>query len=142
MVTRNFDAGNNFSRGTNDADVINGGPGNDFLIGGALNDRLFSPEDMGDTLIGAEGNDELRGGPGDDLIYGNINNDPDDSEGPDNRDQIKGGAGDDTIKILVFSVHRTFQMDGSYAVNNNTTGSEGELTVTFIKVAARPLWSI
>lgn len=56
--------------------VINGGDGDDHLIGSTLND----------TLIGGVGNDSLRGGGGDDFLDGN-----------DGDDTLNGGSGNDTL---------------------------------------------
>ena len=58
------------------ASVLDGGAGNDKLLGGA------GP----DTLIGGEGNDHLAGGGGRDLLFGG-----------DNTDYLGGGAGDDLL---------------------------------------------
>ena len=56
--------------------VINGGDGDDVIVGSSLND----------TIYGGAGNDSVRGGAGNDLI---------DGEGGD--DTLNGGAGDDTL---------------------------------------------
>lgn len=105
MVERNFGAGNNFFRGTENPDTLRGGLGNDFLIGQAIDENtLFAIFDEdgndADLLEGGPGNDELRGGDGNDTILGGTSGvrvDPDDPQGLNDRDQIKGGAGDDSL---------------------------------------------
>jgi Ca2+-binding RTX toxin-like protein len=68
--------------GTNFADNINGGGGNDILNGGAGND----------ILKGAAGNDILNGGTGDDTITGGLG-----------IDVVNGGEGIDTLTDADFS---------------------------------------
>jgi uncharacterized protein (TIGR03118 family) len=50
-------------------DRLVGGGGNDILLGGPGNDRLFGRHGR-DILIGGDGQDKLNGGPGDDLLIG------------------------------------------------------------------------
>lgn len=64
---------------------LDGGLGNDTLIGAALNDKLYGGSGN-DTVSGGAGNDSLFGGDGNDTISGGAGN-----------DTIYGEAGDDTI---------------------------------------------
>ena len=41
MVERNFGAGNNFFRGTDEPDTLKGGLGNDFLIGQGIDENTL-----------------------------------------------------------------------------------------------------
>jgi Ca2+-binding RTX toxin-like protein len=76
-------AGNDwiFARGGND--VVNGGDGKDVLIGGAGNDILH----------GDAGNDLIEGSTGDDQIFGDAGDDR--LDGGPGKDKIDGGAGTD-----------------------------------------------
>jgi Ca2+-binding RTX toxin-like protein len=75
-------------------DVIGGLGGNDTLIGGAGNDVVFAGtghdvvlgQGDNDRLFGEEGNDALFGGDGADSLQGGIGN-----------DTIMGGTGDDVL---------------------------------------------
>jgi hypothetical protein len=65
--------------------LIDGGPGNDVLLGGLGRDRLLGGPD-GDTIAGGEGDDLLKGGEGDDGVIGFAGN-----------DRIYGGPGGDAL---------------------------------------------
>lgn len=79
--------------GTEEADSLNGGPGNDTINGLGGNDNLKGgPGD--DVINGGEGNDELIGGPGDDELNGDAGDDVL-IAGPGN-DLLNGGEGADT----------------------------------------------
>ncbi len=114
-------AGNDFWRGTSNADRVNSGNGNDILslgagadtvyggggndlifgergrdslIGGAGNDTIFGGEDR-DIVHGWSGDDLIFGGSGHDGLYGNQGNDT--IFGGDGNDYICGGSGRDVI---------------------------------------------
>jgi Ca2+-binding RTX toxin-like protein len=84
---------------------LNGGDGNDLLLGGAYadlllgnagNDTLFGGRGN-DTLRGNDGNDYLNGGPGADQTFGDAGNDQ--LFSVDNTpDTLDGGAGFDRAK--------------------------------------------
>ena len=77
--------GDDSVKGSQSANTIYGGNGNDFLDGGAGNDSLYG--DLGnDTLKGGKGNDQLDGGDGNDVIYGG-----------QGKDTLTGGNGSDTF---------------------------------------------
>jgi Ca2+-binding RTX toxin-like protein len=108
-----------------DADILNGGDGqdillgdswsrefpfvensiggNDLLNGGADNDFIAGQagrdtmygESGEDQLVGGEGNDVIRGGTGNDSIAGGRGNDQ--VDGQDGDDMIRGEDGDDTL---------------------------------------------
>lgn len=87
-------AGNDYVHGGADSDTINGGLGNDSLIGSGGND----------VLSGGTGRDQLNGGAGNDRILGNGGNDKliggagsDVLNGHGGRDRLIGGKGDDTM---------------------------------------------
>lgn len=76
-------------------DTIKGGDGNDTLNGGTGNDQLYG--DAGnDLLLGGAGNDYLSGGAGNDSLSGGAGNDS--LDGGAGHDTLNGGAGADTIK--------------------------------------------
>lgn len=77
--------GNDTVIGQNQNDFLYGGKGNDSLLGGAGNDAI-SGGDGNDTLRGGNGNDWLYGDAGDDLLVGGRG-----------ADTINGGAGNDRI---------------------------------------------
>ena len=60
-------------------------PGNDTIIGGEGDDKIYGEEGT-DTLSGGEGNDTIDGGEGDDIITTGTGN-----------DSVDGGEGSDTI---------------------------------------------
>ncbi|MGY6273681.1 choice-of-anchor K domain-containing protein, partial [Achromobacter denitrificans] len=60
--------------GTDRADTLIGGTGDDFLYGGAGNDALHGGAGN-DTLYGGDGNDRLHGGPGNDILIGGAGSD-------------------------------------------------------------------
>lgn len=74
-------------RGSDLADVIDGGGGNDYIYADAGDDTV-SGGDGNDNLDGGVGNDTLDGGDGRDEIYGG-----------DGNDILYGGAGDDIYLI-------------------------------------------
>ncbi|MET1077325.1 MAG: calcium-binding protein [Pseudomonas sp.] len=86
--------------------LLQGGEGNDSLLGYATDDLLTGllgndtlSGDLGnDWLQGGEGNDYLRGGAGNDLLQGDGGNDEMRGEGGDDRYQV-----DSTLDILVES---------------------------------------
>lgn len=77
--------GNDILRGEAGNDAIYGGAGDDWLYGGDGNDRLFGANGV-DTLNGDAGNDYLDGGAGDDVISGG-----------DGADTVIGGLGRDIM---------------------------------------------
>ena len=70
---------------SDDADVINGGGGNDTLNGAGGDD----------TVAGADGNDRVDGDEGNDILYGGAGNDT--LLGGRGNDQLFGGAGADAL---------------------------------------------
>ncbi|MGV3573127.1 MAG: M10 family metallopeptidase C-terminal domain-containing protein [Ramlibacter sp.] len=85
--------------------TLDGGTGNDYLIGAIGNDLLDGGDDA-DYLSGDAGNDTLRGGLGDDnlsagdgndLLQGGGGADVLASGGADSRDTLEGGDGDDVL---------------------------------------------
>ena len=73
---------------------IQGGSGEDVLIGGAGNDRILGGQ-SDDILIGGGGDDYLHGSTENDLIFGGKGND--DLHGGSDNDTIFGGKGDDNV---------------------------------------------
>ncbi len=79
-------SGKDVINGTNYADNLFAGDGNDLITGGGGNDKLYG--DAGDDrLYGDAGNDTLYGGAGNDMLYGG-----------DGDDKLYGGSGDDVLK--------------------------------------------
>jgi Ca2+-binding RTX toxin-like protein len=83
--------------------VMSGGEGDDIMIGGAANDVL-NGDDGDDFVDGGAGNDILRGGRGRDTLMGGAGDDvldggldDDELSGGRGNDVLKGGAGDDVL---------------------------------------------
>lgn len=84
--TINGGAGNDTILGQDGDDILYGGTGNDHITGFGGDDTAYG-EDGNDTLIGSGGNDILDGGAG-----------ADDLKGRDGDDTLRGGAGNDLIR--------------------------------------------
>jgi Ca2+-binding RTX toxin-like protein len=69
--------------------ILDGGPGNDEVVGYAGDDRIDGG-DGNDTVDGGAGNDEVRAGAGDDVLWGDHYQDP-------GADLLDGGPGTDQI---------------------------------------------
>ena len=96
-------AGDNAIAGSNYADMLWGGEGNDALLGQGGNDLLVGGAGD-DALTGGDGADELYGGEGDDTLDGGADNDylagdagVDTLSGGDGNDVMQAGEGDDTL---------------------------------------------
>jgi Ca2+-binding RTX toxin-like protein len=83
----------------------NGTPGNDTLIGGALNDEMFG-FGGNDSLVGAASTDILDGGAGNDTLSGGVENDlliggagNDRLIGGTGQDEMRGGTGNDEYGV-------------------------------------------
>jgi len=108
--------------GLNDT-VINGGGGNDYILG----DRIISQENGGkntidggggnDVMFGGTGTDFLTGGTGDDVLTGGGGND--NLYGGDGNDVVNAGIGDDLI------------VGGDGAGNDTYNGGDGIDTVKY-----------
>lgn len=86
--------GNDWLSGLGGDDTISGGNGNDTLFGGAGVDTLTGGNGN-DTLDGGEGDDSLDGGNGDDTLSGGAGNDS--LSGGNGNDTLGGGAGNDSL---------------------------------------------
>ena len=78
-------AGNDFVRGSNAAELMNGNSGRDTLIGDCGNDTLRGGQDS-DILYGECADDLLNGNQGNDVAYGGTGN-----------DFVRGGQGSDDL---------------------------------------------
>lgn len=78
------------------ADEIGGGNGDDILLGNDGNDILFG-FNGNDTLDGGSGDDYLSGGEGVDILFGGEGNDT--LVGGPGADLLEGGAGNDVFKF-------------------------------------------
>ncbi len=87
--------GDDIINGRNGDDTLYGDEGNDKISGGNGNDSLYGGSGN-DNLSGGEGNDILAGGTGDDLLFGDAANDQ--LYGNDGNDWLTGGAGNDLLK--------------------------------------------
>jgi Ca2+-binding RTX toxin-like protein len=87
-------AGDDTLLGGGGNDRLFGDAGDDSLVGGDLNDDLFGGDDD-DTLSGSVGLDELNGEAGDDSLLGGGDNDT--LDGGTGDDTLRGGGGDDTL---------------------------------------------
>jgi Ca2+-binding RTX toxin-like protein len=96
--------------GSNFADTLVGGAGNNIIEGGS-------------------GNDLMQGGDGDDLIIGGIGNDF--ADGGNGTDTLKGGEGDDHLRT--FDLGSIDVLDGESGVNRLSADySDQNVNITFI----------
>lgn len=125
--------------GTDEANVISGGRGNQIIRGGNGDDTLYG--NVGeDQLFGGVGKDTLVGGLGDDYIVGGLGDDT--IKGGPGKDTLKGGPGEDTFvyssgdfgdaidKILDFSANDVLAIEG-FEFGVGTINDSGEKKVTF-----------
>ncbi|RZJ40271.1 MAG: calcium-binding protein, partial [Brevundimonas sp.] len=97
--------------GTDGADTIRGGGEDDYIVGGAGNDRLY----------GDGGRDEIDPGSGDDIAYGGNGNDSIYARGGGD-DRIYGEAGDDSLSI---------DTDGAPTQSGIVDGGAGNDTISY-----------
>lgn len=89
--------GNDTLDGGQGADTLDGGTGDDKLLGGDDNDKITGG-DGNDTGNGGDGNDTIDGGKGNDAFYAGTDDNGDDSlVGGEGDDTLGGGEGRDTI---------------------------------------------
>ena len=88
--------GNDILIGADSDDRLHGGKGNDFLFGGAGDDALDGG-DGEDILDGGDGDDVLDGNDGNDILFGGAGNDI--LIGNDGDDLLFGGDGDDIFLV-------------------------------------------
>jgi Ca2+-binding RTX toxin-like protein len=86
--------GNDTLIGGSANDTIHGGPGNDTIQGRGGTDFLFGDEDN-DTIDGGDGGDVIVGGKGDDMLLGGAGEDV--LVGCEGNDTLHGGAGNDFL---------------------------------------------
>lgn len=86
--------GNDLLIGSSFMDLLRGQGGNDTLHGGAGNDFLQGGEGH-DQLVGGSGTDGLSGGSGDDSVFGGLGDDT--AFGGSGDDSIRGESGADTL---------------------------------------------
>ena len=77
--------------GSNGADRLTGGAGNDVFFG----DDIMAHGGSDDTICGGDGNDHVRGLIGNDWLEGGAGNDT--MDGFDGNDTLEGGPGNDTL---------------------------------------------
>lgn len=123
--TRTYDTELSLSE---DADTLDGSPGNEKFLGLGGNDTLNGKEGN-DYLDGGAGNDALDGGAGDDYLLGGDGNDLiNDSLG---NNSIDGGAGNDSIVDYYSSAGNVDGGEGDdsltvyYGKNNTVHGGNG-----------------
>lgn len=96
-------AGNDTLLGGDYADTLFGGSGDDYMVGGAGGDLMYGGSGNDrmagtagpDTLHGEDGNDTVTGGNGRDFVYGDAGND--ELNGSKGMDMVYGGDGNDII---------------------------------------------
>jgi len=105
------------NEGTDGADTLNGGLGEDTISGGGGADTIFG-EAADDFLFGNGGNDTLYGDGGDDFLVGEAGSDRllggfgnDSLFGEGGNDDLLGGAGDDFLFGTTAEVNRPGEID-------------------------------
>jgi Ca2+-binding RTX toxin-like protein len=122
-----------------DIDIIDGGAGNDHILGnqgadtlsGGAGDDVISGNDGDDTLNGDAGDDILHGGAGSDTLNGGADND--ELYGGDGADTLNGDAGDDILSggigadiIDGGADNDTINLaNGDFAAGESLTGNSG-----------------
>jgi len=76
-------------------DVLDGGSGNDLIVGRAGDDFLRGL-DGNDMILGGKGNDSVRGNKGDDIVIGGRGDD--EVRGGQGEDYLEGGFGADSLR--------------------------------------------
>ena len=110
---------------TEDADQLDGSPGNEKFLGLGGNDKLDGKEGN-DYLDGGVGDDTLIGGLGDDYLLGGLGNDNIDGGAGDS--SIDGGDGSNTIRAVDYNSKKSSVFIISGAGNDNISaygGSDG-----------------
>jgi len=87
-------AGNDFVKGSDEPELMNGNAGEDTLLGSGGDDTLRGGIDF-DLVYGGSGNDVVGGQKGDDYVFGNQGNDL--LRGGQGNDNLVGQEGDDTL---------------------------------------------
>ena len=102
-ISVNGGSGNDLLIGSELADTLNGSNGNDTLLGLGADDSLIGGNNN-DVLIGGADNDQLTGGSGNDTLSGEGGNDTclggdgaDKISGGDDNDNVNGQAGNDSL---------------------------------------------
>ena len=132
--------GNDTAYGGGGNDTINGDRGNDVLFGNFGNDSILGGEGH-DFLSGGEGIDTINGGAGNDTIYGGI--------GPDRLpggDVLTGGDGADVFMFMLgdSTNNSTDTITDFLRIKNNrpndriVLGYEGSLTSVSVKATDAP----
>jgi len=128
----NGGSGNDFVLGSDSADFIDGGTENDYIMGNGGND-ILSGGTGNDFIDGGTGNDTINGGTGRDMLLGGEGNDVieagygnDIIEGGSGEDRLFGDAGDDLIDGGIGE-----DIIAGGEGNDILIGSEGEDTFLF-----------
>lgn len=123
-------AGNDSLLGRGGADTLLGGAGADVLDGGAGNDRLYGDTEA-DRLTGGDGNDLLDGGAGNDTLLGGAGVDSliggagnDSLTGGLDADTLTGGLGTDQF------IHAGFAVDGTDWITDYKAAEKDVLVFT------------
>ena len=111
-VSINGGDGNDTIIGSAKNDVIDGGAGDDFIKGGSGSDNI-SGGGGNDKSLGGSGNDTISGGAGNDNCAGQAGDDV--LVGDEGDDKLDGGVGTDTIKAEGF--------DGYKLIVDQSTGN-------------------
>jgi Ca2+-binding RTX toxin-like protein len=85
-------------RGNTPRVLVHGDEGDDTILSGKGNDRLFGDEND-DIVKGGAGNDTIEGGEGEDALYGNAGNDSFHANDEFWSDFLDGGSGEDRAKV-------------------------------------------
>jgi Ca2+-binding RTX toxin-like protein len=108
--------------------IVDGGTGDDVLMGEGAGENNFTGGPGADMLIGGEGNDDFTGGPGADVLIGGEGNDSFGDGDPDDEqslDRYEGGGGNDGLGYP--GRHRALRLDlaaGATADGDVFTGIE------------------
>jgi Ca2+-binding RTX toxin-like protein len=113
-------------------DSVDGGTGNDTLIGGPLDDTL-NGDDGSDSIVGNDGNDVINGNDGDNTMVGG--NGDDTIGGGTGSNQMEGDAGDD---VFINGNGLPDTVDGGDGTNIAQFDPAGEDSITNIQIISDP----
>ena len=119
--------GNDTIQGDGDLDVIYGGTGNDSIAGNAEADRLYGGSGD-DVITGNAAADQIFGGSGNDAIDGGSENDT--ITGGWGADTLTGGAGDDVFRYV------STKDTGDTVTDFSQSGSNGADKIDFSAIRA------
>ena len=121
--------GNDTLVGNGNADALLGSAGDDSIIGNAGDDYLAGG-DGNDTVLGGTGNDQMAGGVGNDSMFGDAGDDT--LQGGDGNDTLDGGIGSNSLSGGADNDTALFSDADPAHKNTSFDGGDGYDTASFL----------